>query len=295
MLGRGRINGPDRGGSVLSHAAGALEERLVWSGGERLRAAGDALRWPVERIGWAVERRLLWPLQERTATWRTPPRAIGLALLAVLAVAVGVGALLLAAPGGNSASRSALATPAASAPSPAPTTAPTPAPALASPTLHGAAPVFKAKSDVSGGVAAAGHAEATLSAVDAAKAGSKAGSPPAKQLPPRQAGPAAIAVAHRFSSAFVLYETGRTTAQVRSVFHETATPELARQLLRRPPRLPANVDVPQARVVNVVPGPCLSGECTVSVSLLRVGVTSELRISVAKEKSGDQRVANVLG
>jgi hypothetical protein len=297
MLGKGRINSPDRGGSVLSHAAGALEERLLWSGGERLRAVGDAVRWPFERIGWAIERRLLWPLEQRTATWSLPPRAIGISLLGLIAIAIGVGALLVAAPSHDNGSRTGFtgstAAPARAVPRTAHTTA---ASSVPTPTLHGAAPVFAPKSHGAKGVEKAGQAAATESGVGAgARTESKAGSTPAKDLPPRQADPAAVAVAHRFSSAFVLYETGQTTSQVRSVFHDTATPHLVRQLLRRPPRLPADVNVPQARVVNVVPGPCLGEECTVSVSLLRVGVTSELRLSVTKEKNGDQRVTDVLG
>ena len=72
---------------------------------------------------------------------------------------------------------------------------------------------------------------------------------------PRIRGPAAIEVARRFSGAFVLYEIGSTDARVRKAFAATATPQLTKALLRRPPRLPANVEVPKAKVLNVVPGP----------------------------------------
>jgi hypothetical protein len=67
-------------------------------------------------------------------------------------------------------------------------------------------------------------------------------------------------------------------------------------LLRRPPRLPANVKVPKAKVLNLVPGPVLGDTHTLSVSLLRVGVTSELRIDMQRDKkTGEWRVTDVLG
>ena len=96
------------------------------------------------------------------------------------------------------------------------------------------------------------------------------------------AGPVAMAVARRFAQAFVFYEIGEHPTLARTVFGETATPRLAETLLERPPRLPATVKVPRARVVNVVPGPRQGKAYTVSVSLLRVGITSELRLAMSK-------------
>jgi hypothetical protein len=109
------------------------------------------------------------------------------------------------------------------------------------------------------------------------------------------AGPAAIAVAREFAGAFVRYETGDDEGTVRKTFGETATPQLSRSLLRRPPRLPANVKVPRAKVVNVVAGPSQGGVYTVSVALLRVGLTSELRLDMEQLKGERWRVTNVLG
>jgi hypothetical protein len=110
------------------------------------------------------------------------------------------------------------------------------------------------------------------------------------------AGPAATKVAHRFADAFVLYETGQGNAKVRAAFAETATPKLAHSLLRRPPRLPANVKVPKAKVLNIVPGPKRGDTYTMSVSLLRVGLTSELRIAMQRdERSGEWHVGEILG
>jgi hypothetical protein len=64
--------------------------------------------------------------------------------------------------------------------------------------------------------------------------------------------------------------------------------------MKRPPRQPANVEVPKAKVVNVVAGPSHGGVYSVSVSLLRVGLTSELRLDMEKHKD-EWLVTNVLG
>ena len=53
--------------------------------------------------------------------------------------------------------------------------------------------------------------------------------------------------------------------------------------------------MPKAKVLNVVPGPSHGGVYTVSVSLLRVGVTSELRLEMEQLKGRRWRVTNVLG
>ena len=53
--------------------------------------------------------------------------------------------------------------------------------------------------------------------------------------------------------------------------------------------------MPKAKVVNVVPGPSHGGVYPVSVSLLRVGLTSELRLEMEKLKGEGWRVTNVLG
>ncbi len=84
-------------------------------------------------------------------------------------------------------------------------------------------------------------------------------------------------------------------ARAKAVFGETATPQLAEALAERPPRLPANAKVPKAKVVNLVPGPRRGSAYTVSVSLLRVGVTSELRLSLQHSKADGWQVTDVLG
>jgi hypothetical protein len=109
------------------------------------------------------------------------------------------------------------------------------------------------------------------------------------------AGPAAIAVARKFSNAFVVYETGGDETEFSEAFRATATPELTKALLRRPPHQPAGVEVPQAKVLNVVPAPSHGTIYPLSVSLLRVGVTSELRLEMEQLKNQGWRVTNVLG
>lgn len=106
---------------------------------------------------------------------------------------------------------------------------------------------------------------------------------------------AAKKVARRFAEAFVVYEIGGIDTKVRKAFNQTSTKQLSRSLLHRPPRQPASVKVPQAKVVNVVAGPSRGQVYTVSVSLLRVGVTSELRLEMEQGVGKKWQVTNVFG
>jgi hypothetical protein len=106
---------------------------------------------------------------------------------------------------------------------------------------------------------------------------------------------AAKRVARHFAEAFVVYETGGVDAKVRSGFRHTSTKQLAKALLQRPPRQPAAVKVPRAKVVTVVAGPSKGPVYEVSVSLLRVGVTSELRLAMEQGPGKKWQVTNVLG
>ncbi|HET7484421.1 MAG TPA: hypothetical protein VFJ64_03505 [Solirubrobacterales bacterium] len=290
-----------RAGERVRDAGLAIRERVVWNGGERLRSAADVLRWPFERVTWAFERTLVWPLGERVGGSGLPLRSGGVAAAALLAAGLGVLGLLWAAGGGGTTTAEQThRQPAIAAVHSAPE-AVAPAPAL-----QGATPDFtssaagKASSDSTSAPAAeeeTGKTTGSGGPVDAtttfSTGSASTSSAPAKKVP---AGPAAMKVARRFAGAFVLYETGRSDSGVRTAFGETASPRLARALLRRPPRLPANVKVPKAKVVNIVPGPRHGNTHTLSVSLLRVGVTSELRINVTQdEKSGEWQVTDVLG
>jgi hypothetical protein len=274
-------------------------QTFAWDGGYLLERLLDAVRWPVERLIWAVERGLVWPLEDRADGWRVPARAAGVFALGLLAVAAGVLGFLWASGGGTQRVSDA------SRPSAAPAveqvaTAPATAPAQV---LHGGAPDFTAqpKQAAAGGLeadrpagaeatAGAGGAQATTETV----IGSSPGASASDSVAP--SGPPAAKVANRFANAFVLYETGHVTAAVHRAFVATATPQLTRALLRRPPRLPAGVKVPRAKVVNVVPGPHRGDTYTMSVSLLRVGITSELRLEMQRDpKTGELQVEHAIG
>jgi hypothetical protein len=278
----------------------------LWSAQDRLRSALSAVpaavARPFERVSYGVRKRLLWPLEDRAETAGTAARALGMAVVILVAAGAGVAGLLWAAPD----QPNGAATQVAVTSSPSPPPAETVTKRAAEPTLQGATPVFKptgaqtsevdpAKAIVKASPAAEqdGASTSAKAAEGSATASTSAADEPAVDGPP--AGPAAISVARDFADAFVLYETGDSDSGVRQTLGETATPVLAKALLRRPPRLPANVEVPRAKVVNVVPGPSHGEVYPVSVSLLRVGLTSELRLEMEQRKGDRWRVTNVLG
>lgn len=288
----------------------ALEENVVWRVSDGARAIFEVVRRPFEDLGWALQRALVWPARDRIEELDGRGRAIaaggGLAV-----IAVSITGLVLATSGGSGTSR---APQVAVAPAPIVKAAPAPEPKPAAPTLHGAAPVFKpakpkqgsSKVDSARAVEAppAQTADTTSTSSSAATdrissdrssaaATSSSGQLSAVDGPP--AGKQATVVAHQFANAFVVFETGGDKTTVRKTFAASATPALAKSLLKRPPRLPANVKVPQAKVLNIVAGPSHGGVYSLSVSLLRVGVTSELRLEMKKLKGEGWRVTNVLG
>jgi len=278
---------------------------VVWGGAEVLRGIVEVIKWPFERAIWAIERGFVWPLEERTGDWEPPLRVLGVAVLALLAAGAGVLGLVWASGSGGGGTSPA---PEASTPPAAPIVrqAPQPAAATAAPVLQGAKPDFAdaPQSSVSKNSAASAESTAATngstagsgSTAEVAKsASSSAGdSPGASAVKP--AGPPAAKIARQFAGAFVLYEIGRKTSQVETTFNQTATPRLAHELLRRPPRQPAGVKVPKAKVLNVVAGPHKGDTFTLSVSLLRVGITSELRLEMQRNlKTGVWQVADSLG
>lgn len=281
MLRRRQINGRPQGRSLRSPSD------LV-----------DAVRYPFERATWAVERKVLWPLRELFAgRGQAGPRAGAAALIATAAVAVLAGVLLLSQGKGPSepgASRVRVAIA-------APEAAPAPAAQPQGPVLKGATPDFGVGKGVGVDQTNDG-AGAELNAGSPAKSASTSDeAPPAEEAAattssekPVPAGPEAMKVARRFSEAFVFYEIGERRAEAKTVFGETAAPQLAEALGERPPRLPADAQVPKARVLNLVPGPRAGKAYTVSVSLLRVGLTSELRLELNR-KNGAWLVTDVRG
>jgi hypothetical protein len=286
--------GPGALRSSLADAAFAVEDRVALGAGTIV----GAVKWPFQRIGWAIENYLVWPIQDETAGWSRGKRAwtvMALVLLAAGGVAAGIAisnpssggtdVVTLPGPGGASSAHHAAVKP-------------------SGPVLQGVAPNFD-PAGVAGNEKPSGSEEvissnpggSTHGGEGVAAAGAKAANEPvpaesksgAAANGPEVAGPAAIKVARHFADAFVLYEIGKTSAHVKRVFAETASPDLAKALLRRPPRLPSNVKVPKARVLNIVVGPTHGDTYTVSASLLRVGVTSDLRLDmkrVPQEPSG---------
>jgi hypothetical protein len=305
---RRRNSDPGSGGatplrSSLAHAAWAVEDRVVWGAADVFRGLVEIVKWPFQRIAWAVEHWLVWPIQEETALWSRPVRAAVLAGIVLLAGAGVAAGIMISNPSNNdggTASQVVQVSAPAGAP-PAVTIAPSKAAAAGGgPVLHGSTPDFVPESG--GGVPAADAASESASANTAAGSSTVAGtqtsstdSSGAGGSGSDVAGPAAIKVAREFAGAFVLYETGRNSAEVKTVFHTTATQDLAQALLKRPPRLPANVNVPEAKVLNIVAGPRHGDTYSLSVSLLRVGVTSELRVEMSKSKKDGWQVTDVLG
>ena len=254
-----------------------------------LSGIADLVRWPFERLAWAAERSLLWPLRERFAGRSPSNRSAGAAVVGAIAVAAIVVGMLLRPGDGAPSQRVAVATPAA-----APTAPPQPSATQSQgPALHGVSPNFGVGKGVESAAEPATPDGAAEPGSDTAPGEESAGAT-TSSAKPVPAGPAAMKVARRFSEAFVFYEIGKRPARAKAVFGETATPELATALGERPPRLPADAKVPKARVVNLVPGPRAGKAYTVSVSLLRIGLTSELRLELNK-KNGSWLITDVRG
>jgi hypothetical protein len=303
MLGRRRIDTPAPFRSSIANAAFAVEERVVWGGADVLRRIAEAIKWPFERIVWAIERGFVWPLEERTGDWSAPVRMLGIVALGLLAAGAGVLGLVWAS--GSGGGTSSVQQAAAPVSAPIVRQASQPAAAPTAPVLHGAKPDFSAEPESAGGVAKnpaeiasseSSAAAAAGSTAEVAKSASSDSNGAAGTTAAKPAGPAATKIARRFAGAFVLYEIGRKTPEVRTIFNETATPRLVHELLQRPPRQPAGVEVPKAKVLNVVAGPHQGDTYTLSVSLLRVGVTSELRLEMQRgAKTGEWQVTGSLG
>ncbi|HET7121181.1 MAG TPA: hypothetical protein VFI17_08020 [Solirubrobacterales bacterium] len=265
----------------------------------------------LEDLSLALREHVIWPVGDWVLGLSDRGRLLAAGGAVAAVIALGVGAASLGSSGGSGAATPA--SPVAAAPktdsaSPAPQPKPEP-----EPTLHGAAPVFKPPtekpkpSDPGSQEVDAAAAKATADNTGSAATDTISSTPTANAArvstskadaatvdgPP--AGPEAIAVAREFAKTFVVYEIGGDKTEIRKGFAVTTTPALRRALLRRPPRQPAGIEVPKAKVLNVVPAPSHGSIYPVSVSLLRVGVTSELRLEMEELKNKQWRVINVLG
>lgn len=262
----------------------------------------------LEDLSLALRDRVVWPLEDRFRGLGDTGRAAVAGGAILIALVLGIGGYSLLTSDGEEPTPAAQVAVVEPAPKPAaakPAAKPKPAP-----TLQGAAPVFEAPAEdepskisnsqpVEGESASAGASNSGNAAVDtisskpAAPGATASAANAAVDGPP--AGPAAIAVARKFADAFVVYETGGEETAVRKAFKATAVPEVTEALMQRPPRQPAGVEVPKAKVLNVVPAPSHDRIYPVSVSLLRVGATSELRLEMEQLKDKQWRVTNVLG
>jgi hypothetical protein len=256
---------------------------------ERARIRSEELSWPFERVTWLFERWVLWPIQRRISI---PRHFVGAGALAALAVALVAFSVLTL--GGDRSSPKPIAATARFAAPPSAPLAPTESSAKA--VLRGATPSFGVGNGVGVGETAAEEAGTISTGETSAPAIGAEGEAATTSASdePVPAGPSAMRVARRFSEAFVFYEIGKKPERTTAVFNETTSTRLATALEERPPRQPAGVQVPQARVLNLVPGPRSGSAYTVSASLLRLGVTSELRLELEKQ-NGDWVVTDVRG
>jgi hypothetical protein len=243
-----------------------------------------------------VEKYLLWPVADsfrRVATamrYRSPLAYIGAtALLCLTAGAVATAVYFY-----NEANRTEAPPVVAEVPlgedtviapvTPPPVVAVPSQPVAEDDTLKGVVPDFSAPAQGSG---------------TGGDAADSTGSQDARQLPETVVRPAAapesppLKVAHRFARTFVGYELGekKATRELR----KSATARLARELSANPPRLPSNGRIPKATVLNVVAGKKRGNSMEVSVSLMRSGATSELRLALVRENGKGWLVSEVRG
>jgi hypothetical protein len=287
-----KITAEDAGWS-LREAAWNLEERLLWRGSDaarsrasrfanrlgniavrffirlrlivrglvhgRLPRLGAGLRRLTEPVIRLAETKLVWPIVDRWHEHGLIARSSVVALVGAAAVAAGIAGGNMSA-GGDGASQ----------PAPAAAVVPVDLASSEPTTLQGVSPTF-----------------------------APAGEEPVGAVPepaPMPSGPGPAAVAWRFSQAFVDYEIGRAGSNTGRTFAETAAPELAKALSEDPPRLPHGTPVPEARVLNVVLAEETPKSVVASVSLLRVGTVSEVRLTLDLDpKDKTWKVSGVLG
>lgn len=258
-------------------AGWSLQENVFWPGADAARAGADRAKWGFESLGWELRSRLAWPLKDSFLRSGPIGRTAMAAGAVVLLAGVGVAGALVG-DGGQGSTEPAAAPLAQRTPPPpvqkviAPNAA---KPVADTRVLKGAAPTFGPEADAAESGAATDDAVPADSAGTSSSSSTKSAASKAETV-----GPAPLKVAHRFADAFVSYEVGKASPTVRKVFRKTATQPLAKSLAKRPPRQPAAVSVPRAKVLNVVPGPRRGPSVSVSVSLLRVGAASELRLQL---------------
>ena len=272
----------------------AVQEGVFWRAADIGRALVDDARWPFERAAWGVRRFIVWPVADLFATRGALGRSGIAATLLIAGGAAAFGGVQLANQDDPAPAMRQVATvtpPVAEVENRVPNpVAETPEPEPTGPVLQGVAPTFTPVSSDEADTAADTATDGSATDSDDASGEEAEGNVPDPETVPRP-----LAVARRFASAFVSYEIGEGISEARTVFRETASPALARALADRPPRQPASVEVPRAKVLNIVPGPRRDEMLAVSVSLLRLGATSELRLDLERNDDGDWFVGDVRG
>jgi len=249
--------------------------------------------WPLRRVGWFLEKHFLWPVADsfrrftNAFRYRSPFAYIG----ATLMICVTAGAVAAAVYFYNQSedksdpvvAETAIPTetvvPAVPTPTQTPTTVEdtTPNSGSADDTLQGVVPNFATSGKKKSG--------------NGGNANQKLPDTVVRPAPVPESAP--LKVAHSFATTFVSYEIGEKGASKR--FARTATPKLARELKANPPKLPSTGQVPKATVVNVVKGKKQGDSMEVSVSLMRTGAASELRLNLTREKGDGWLVSEVRG
>lgn len=272
---------------------------------QELEKAPGGIFWPIRRFGWFLEKYLLWPIGDsfrkfaNAFRYRSPMAYIG----ATLMITVTAGAVATAVYFYNQSEEkdpaptvveNTTAPETVIAPVPTPTSPSTPVEDTtpnsgdADTTLQGVVPNFatsgKTKNDGGDG---------------SGNGGGDKGGDANQQLPNTVVRPAPtpksapLKVAHQFATTFVGYEIGDKGAAKQ--FSKTATRKLAKELKENPPKLPSAGQIPKATVVNVVRGKKDGDTMQVSVSLMRTGAASELRLALTREKGDGWLVSEVRG
>ncbi|MFM8520446.1 MAG: hypothetical protein ACKOB2_08660 [Solirubrobacterales bacterium] len=237
--------------------------------------APSALTWPFRRLWWSIEDRFIWPVSDflagkerrrpsthaephaTDATRRRPLAWVGATALAMVALGATAAAVFFYNEAEDSNSNRVVVRTA----DPRTVIVPMEPATSDDPTLEGVAPKFEAA---------------------AGRDGKDSGKIPANAVAPApEPKEPAMETAHRFATAFAAWEVGRKAAI--GTIKETTTRRLGRELAARPPRLPEGIEVPRARVLNVVEGKAKGDRTEASVSLLRAGSASELRLLLKRE------------
>ena len=255
--------------------------------------APGGLLWPIRRLGWFLEKWVLWPIGDsfRRITNSFRYRSPFAYIAATLMVTVTAGAIAAAVYFYNQSedngtdpvvADTAIPTetivPSVPTPTPTPTTVEdtTPGSGDSDSTLQGVVPNFTT-SGKNGKQSDGANQQLPATVV--------------RPAPTPKAAP--LKVAHKFATTFVSYEIG--TRGAAKQFAKTATPKLAKELKANPPKLPSTGQIPKATVVNVVGGNKDGDTMDVSVALMRTGAASELRLALTREKGDGWLVSEVRG